>query len=304
MSLRTVGARGTTTEEQEMITNEHLLQAFAAAGADGGIIYLSTSITSGYRLFKLSELLDIPPDRLQSEAPQAWRDQVFEPNIEEARNNARTLRAKNQNKIVIDPSAIEVKGWLQFDYNSFWVELLSTFPTNLVVAPNWEYSKGSRYEVAFALRKGIPISGMDESDITEKDAELASELAVRYLSGLGLSDEQVQALLPPLTDPQVQSMSAASQCFDWLIHEREYQVEKFGTDLDDEHTLAGLGEESWWWQQLTNYFHRSRVLGLDTPVGRQAIAKFAATSCGLLESVIRVYGALPRPGVSSGEIEW
>jgi hypothetical protein len=287
-----------------MITNEHLLQAFAAAGADEGIVYLSTSITSGYRLLKLSEVLNVRPDKLQSEVPKAWRDRVFEPNLEEARNNARILRARHRDRIVIDPSAIEVKGWLQFDYNSFWVELLSTFPTNLVVSPNWEYSKGSRYEVAFALRKGIPISGMDEREITARDAELASESAVRYLLSLGLNNEAVQAMLPPLVDPPIQSMSAASQCFDWLVHEREYQVEKFGTDLDDEHTLAGLGEESWWWQQLTNYFHRSRVLGLDTPVGRQAIAKFAATSCGLLESVIRVYGALPRPGVSSGEIEW
>ena len=95
--------------------------------------------------------------------------------------------------------------------------------------------------------------------------------------------------------------SAGSQTFDWLVGERQYQVTKFGTAADDAHTAEGLDGDSWWWHQLTTYFHRSRVLGLETPLGRQALAKFVATGCGLLESVVRMHGPLPAPGVPSGE---
>ena len=98
-------------------------------------------------------------------------------------------------------------------------------------------------------------------------------------------------------------ISPATKTFDWLQAERGYQVRKFGTDNDDEHTQAGLDYDAWWWHQLVNYYHRAKVLGLETPVGRQALAKFVATGCGLLESVIRVHGDIPPAGVSSGNIE-
>jgi hypothetical protein len=52
-----------------VITNEHLLQAFSAAGADDGIVYMSTSITSGRRLFELSKSTGIAPEDLQSQQP-------------------------------------------------------------------------------------------------------------------------------------------------------------------------------------------------------------------------------------------
>jgi hypothetical protein len=210
----------------------------------------------------------------------------------------------HQDKIVVDPSMIEVKGWQQFDYNSFWVNLISTFPTILVATPNWEYSRGARYEVSHALSHHIEILQLDGSIITQTDAESQARKAIDFLIEQGLGGQEVEYCLPPLRDPPEQTMSAASQCFEWLVREREYQVNKFGTDLDDEHSLQGFGDDSWWWQQLTNYYHRSKVLGVDTPGGRQAIAKFSATSCGLLESVIRIYGPLPQPGVSSGEIQW
>ena len=286
-----------------MITNENLLQAFSAAGAEDGIIYLSTSITSGFRLFEVSQIQGTSPESLQSRYPEIWKKLVFDANLEEARNLATDLRRNNPGKIVIDPSMIEVKGWEQFDYNSFWVSLISAFPTVLVVAPNWEYSRGARYEVAHAFASHVTVLDHKGNELSESGAQGLSNEATKRLTLMGIRESEVLRYLPPLVNPIVQTMTEASQCFEWLVREREYQIKKFGTALDDEHTKQGLGEDGWWWQQLTNYFHRSRILGLDTPVGRQAIAKFTATSCGLLESVIRVHGPIPRPGVSSGNVE-
>lgn len=90
----------------------------------------------------------------------------------------------------------------------------------------------------------------------------------------------------------------------WLSGERSYTIGKFGLDADNEHIaeFVALGvEEGWWDQQFANYLHRAKVLGLDTPAGRQAAAKFVATAVGFLEAVVRQYGPLPEPGVPSGE---
>lgn len=95
---------------------------------------------------------------------------------------------------------------------------------------------------------------------------------------------------------------------DWLISEVPYTQAKFGIDADDQHikefqeaSMLGGPWETWWNQQLENYMHRAHVLGLDTPNGRQALAKFTATAMGMLMAAVRVYGPLPKPGVPSGE---
>lgn len=102
---------------------------------------------------------------------------------------------------------------------------------------------------------------------------------------------------------------AYTQVLDWLDRERIYTLEKFGINADREHILAfhddGGAEDGWWTQQLDNYYHRAGVLGLDTPGGRQALAKFVATAAGMLAATVQEYGDLPSPGVPSGEIsDW
>jgi hypothetical protein len=86
----------------------------------------------------------------------------------------------------------------------------------------------------------------------------------------------------------------------WLAKERAYTLDKFGIDEDNEHTPLREWSE-WWEKQFENYLFRAQVLGLDTPGGRQAAAKFVATAVGFLETVVRLYGPLPEPGVTSGE---
>ena len=88
---------------------------------------------------------------------------------------------------------------------------------------------------------------------------------------------------------------------DWLIKEREYQIDKFSYDQNDAVVVDGVKAGSYWDQQLQTYWSRMEVLGFDTPGGRQPAAKFAATALGLLESIYRVYGSYPAPGVPSGE---
>lgn len=93
----------------------------------------------------------------------------------------------------------------------------------------------------------------------------------------------------------------------WLRGERHYTLEKFGSEQDREHVRdfanAEYGRETWFNSQFDVYYHRAWVLGLDTPNGRQALAKFVSTAAGMLAAATQEYGELPKPGVPSGEIQ-
>lgn len=95
----------------------------------------------------------------------------------------------------------------------------------------------------------------------------------------------------------------------WLKTEWEnYADPKFtasrpGHDMEMAH--AGIADDSWWYNQFAQYIQRARVLGIENPNGRQALAKCCAALTGCIESMIRVHGPLPEPGHSSGYInEW
>lgn len=287
-----------------MLTNEHLLQAFEAAGAAGGVAYVSVPITSGLREIALLNELGVTSAQLRQQFRARWSREVVEPNETDALGYSERTRAANPGLLVIDPSRMSVRGWEQDDYNGFWVRLVQRHARRVVAAPGWEFSRGARGEVALGVALGCPVTDLEGVALTRAALELMDENAREKLAADGWSAAKIDAYVPALDFEAAPDLapSAASHAFDWLAQERAYQVRKFGTELDDEHTQEGLGEDRWWWRQLTSYFHRSRVLTLETPVGRQALAKFVATGCGLLESAIRLHGPLPAPGVPSGEV--
>jgi hypothetical protein len=99
-------------------------------------------------------------------------------------------------------------------------------------------------------------------------------------------------------------MSSGSQrdewrcAIDWI--EAEHVVYE-GPKWDDAEDDA-MGAEGWE-ERVTMYLHRAKILGLDNPLGRQAVAKAATTAVAYLETVFSVYGSVPVPGFSSGEVK-
>ena len=83
----------------------------------------------------------------------------------------------------------------------------------------------------------------------------------------------------------------------WLAGERPYVEGKFGVDGSGER-VAEENPGHW----IAMYIDRGVLLGLDTPQGRQAVAKAMSTMVAWTEYVVRHYGPLPDPGHSSGEI--
>ena len=84
---------------------------------------------------------------------------------------------------------------------------------------------------------------------------------------------------------------------DWVAIEHQiYEGPKFDTRQDDEMSTED------WTAAVIKYLDRARVLGLDNPLGRQAVGKSATTSIAFFETVIRTYGSVPVPGFPSGVV--
>lgn len=93
------------------------------------------------------------------------------------------------------------------------------------------------------------------------------------------------------------------QALVWLDEEWSYVRKKFG-DVSDR-TNDHLEPDEWvdWWsRQVLQYFDRAKAFGVDTPKGRQAIAKAMATTIAACAASARCFGSLPRGGTTSGEV--
>lgn len=95
----------------------------------------------------------------------------------------------------------------------------------------------------------------------------------------------------------------------WLRDEQLlYADPKWDDNLDaraehDVHmTEEGVALGTFWESQVTQYIQRAATLGLDNPLGRQALMKGWAAYLGMIESMIRVYGPPPMAGAPSGTL--
>lgn len=90
----------------------------------------------------------------------------------------------------------------------------------------------------------------------------------------------------------------------WLLEEWEYVEAKFGDVSDranDGLLMAGDEGVEWWARQVGQYYDRAKLFGVNTPRGRQAMAKAMATAIAACAAAVRVHGDLPIGGTPSGE---
>lgn len=294
-----------------------LLEAFQAAGADDGLTYVSVPITSGPRELKLLAELRCTREELRSVYRARWLAEVVGPNEQEAVTYAARVRALFPQQLVVEPARLHVSGWAQEDYNIFWDALIRQYALRLVATPDWAFSVGSRQEVDVAWEIGLPILDVRGRLQTAEDLAASDSLARETAAELGFSGADIERYLPPLalagsgsrppggvTDELARREAlvnrASSEVFSWLRGERALQLRAFSPEKDDQHTLEGLEDDAWWSRQLARYYEQARRLGVDTPTGRQALAKFGAAAIALLESTVRLHGWLPNPGVRMG----
>lgn len=84
----------------------------------------------------------------------------------------------------------------------------------------------------------------------------------------------------------------------WIFVEREtYQIKKFDYEIEPDKPVE------YWMQQFNSYLQRIPLFDIDTMQGQQAVLKLAATAIALSEHIADRLNDMPKPGVSSGNIE-
>jgi hypothetical protein len=129
----------TSTDNQ---TISLLLQVYKTSIADKSAIYISTPMTSGLRY--MEAFAKLPTDAKVLD--QELRRLLYNQNCQHARSVAAMTRLHFPTSIVIDPTHIEVPGWEQNDYLTFWRQVIVDYTSVVRFVNNWHYSNGCAYE--------------------------------------------------------------------------------------------------------------------------------------------------------------
>lgn len=93
----------------------------------------------------------------------------------------------------------------------------------------------------------------------------------------------------------------------WIDVERmSYADVKYAEDGDNRAMLVKAMQDGDWqrWSDFAmQYVKKAEIFGFDSEKGRQQLGKAIVTLLHTLETAVMVHGPMPKPGLTSGEIE-
>jgi len=282
------------------------------AGSAHGVTYLSVALKTGHREFSAMRSLGCNREALRSRHHDEWRRTVITPNVLEAQTYAKEARYQYPDSLVFDPTRLGVSGLVAENYQRLSTRLFEQLAKRVVATPGWALSSGARREIELAYSLRLPIVDIFGKDLSAIDLEDADRSSRAGLMKQGWASSEIDALLPELSlgknrpvqsGADVQSDPPANdQVFRWLHNERQFQRRVY-SDMDDNRSRIPFTDhsENSWWTRLHKYWDQAEIVTPSSAVGRELIAKFAAVAVGMLESIVRVYGPLPEPAISSTE---
>lgn len=287
-----------------------ILDTIKCVGGDEGLIYVTVPITSGYREFRLMHELGMTREEVRSKHKTRWREEVVQPNEADAEAYSLIAQLQYPDRIVLNPAMLQVVDWTQDQYNEMWNEVLRQFCDVLMVTPDWAYSYGARKEVHEMALLGREIVDMFGNSVKFSSLNEATEQAEQRLLGMGWSKEFIDQTLPPMTLKGTSVLlkrqpphAAWNEAFTWIVSERRWQraVPDFKDDdmtrADGKNPANGL-----WEKKLQKYREMAADEGIDTVHGGIHLLQFVALCVAMMESVSRVHGPFPEPGLPSLEI--
>ncbi|MBV9771176.1 MAG: hypothetical protein JOZ32_16510 [Bryobacterales bacterium] len=141
-------------EEVDMV-----FSALDCALHGGHVIYASSELTSGSRLFEALGKNDVKTSTdLKKKLGEPWyRANIFDANVKSALDFAEAIRATlHDNTIVITPAPFSAAGWTQAEYLAFWESLLRSRVKSVWFNISWQFSTGCTFEFAVAQDQGLP----------------------------------------------------------------------------------------------------------------------------------------------------
>jgi hypothetical protein len=174
-----------------------MLAAYRSIVPDQNAIYCSGPISSGRRAIAWFHNHPDQPhdiDALPGELRRDFDKVVVDENTRQLKLLASSIRHET-GKPVIDPSALTEGSWKQEFWREFWCQVISQFAEAVVLASEWEFSKGACAECLFALRTGIPVRLHDGSNIDLRRAIKDIRSAASEMRASGFNTEFFENLL-------------------------------------------------------------------------------------------------------------
>jgi hypothetical protein len=291
---------------------DFFLQALETMSGTNGVVYMTTSITTGRRYFELLRDLGCTSDELRRDHAQRQREYVIEPNLALARITAEMVRARYPESVVLDPSRLSMRadeqfpqGWSQQDYYDLWEPVIKKYAKFVVATTDWAFSRGSRREVEMGIandRTVVDLHGTPQSveDLTYQDQEARNELC-RW----GWTEARVEAELPPLNlGKTVDFAQPPTGIRNLYWHQACKAVNedllkflgpshRYTPLADDERTRRGTNAERWRSEKLDKYWAAAMVSGFGGGRAKLELLSLAGVAVGMMRSVVRTHGGLP-----------
>ncbi len=287
-----------------------ILDTIKCVGGDEGLIYVTVPITSGYREFRLMNELGLTREEVRTNHKARWREEVVQPNEADAEAYSLIAQLQFPDRIVLNPAMLQVAEWTQDQYNEMWNEVLRQFCDVLMVTPDWAYSYGARKEVKEMALLGREIVDMFGNTVKSSTLNEATEHAEARLIEMGWSKKSIDATLPPMTLKGASvplrrkpPHAAWNEAFEWIVAERRWQ-RAILSFKDDEMTREDGSNPSngRWEKKLQKYLEMVANEGIDSVHGGIHLLQFVSLCVAMMESVSRVHGPFPEPGLPSLEI--
>lgn len=292
---------------EDKVTNA-ILDALRCVGATNGTVYVTVPITTGLREFQLMRDLSCDRETLRTLHRQRWLAEVKELNEADAAAYTLMVQLQNEDRLVLNPAALQVDGWTQEHYGSMWSQVLLQFCDKLVVTPDWAFSVGARHEVQQMYVLGREVVDVFDQQLTPAHVLDADRKAHETLSKMGWSDDEIAKMLPTIKLPRNPGLSTRrfqqlefNSAIKWFIDERNWQNREPGF-RDLERTLADgpKAENGSWRGKLDKYYRLAQEAGIETPEGGTHLFAFVSLAIAMVENVGDVFGPLPEPGLSRG----
>lgn len=159
--------------------------------------YVSTPITTGERFVRWRCSLSKPVSE-HDPLYQAGLAKVIEANVEHARPIVDRI-ARSRPGHVIDPTRLgSVNGWTQYDFHTFWTEVISRYAATVIFVDGWQFSTGCVLEFAAAVRAGRRILDERLKPLPPDDGLALVRAASKEMSGSGLSTSSIDEALDAL----------------------------------------------------------------------------------------------------------
>jgi hypothetical protein len=289
-----------------------ILDSLRCVNGLNGIVYVTVPITSGIREYKILKELGCSREELRSRYSDRWKSEVITPNEADAEAYAFMTQIQFPNKLVLNPAELRVEDWGQDNYTDMWNQVLTDFCDVLVITPDWSFSAGARGEVQEMVTLGRGVVDLFGRTVTANSLRDEDVAAREKLKTMGWTEDEVLSFLPPLKLPHRSGAVYSTRRFEhaewnlvaeWILKERRWQRQIDDFKDDDRTRLDGPRNKDGAWRQLLNkYMEKARSAGISTPEGGVALLSYVTISLAMMESVTRIYGPLPEPGVGSGHV--